>query len=174
MYAGHVAIALALRRVRGAPPLWLLAVAAQGPDWGDVLREAIGPLPGDPVWWSPHALPLLLVGAALAGAVAWARTRSARAVALVAGAWLSHWPADWLTGLKPTYPGGPWLGLHAFESPWLDLALEGALLVGGWALWRRTLPTPRTPLARAAPAAALAALLLLQSAVDLVLSLGTR
>ncbi|HZF67448.1 MAG TPA: hypothetical protein VEZ47_05395 [Gemmatirosa sp.] len=175
MYAGHVGIALALRRVPGAPPLWLLALAAQGPDWGDLLRELVGPLPGDPVWWLPHALPLLLAGAALAGALAWWQVRSGRAVALVAAAWLSHWPADWLTGLKPTYVGGPWLGLRWFEQrPWLDLAVEGALLVVGWLLWRRTLPTPPPPRARAVASLALAALLVLQLTVDLVFASAHR
>jgi hypothetical protein len=121
------------------------------------------------VWWLPHALPLLVTGAALAGSVTWARVRSGRAVALVVAAWLSHWPADWPTGLKPTYPGGPWLGLRWFERhPWLDLVVEGALLVVGWLLWRRTLPAPQSPRARVVAPVALAALLLLQLTVDLV------
>ena len=178
MYAGHVALALAARRVRGAPPLWMLAIAAQGADWADVAYAALGALaerlPGDPLWWHPHAAPLLVLGAAGAGLLAWWRERTLRAAGLVSALWLSHWPADWITGLKPTWPGGPWLGWRLFEHPARDFLLEGSLVLLGWALWRTTLPAPApdSRLERWGPGLAVGALLALQGVVDLVLAYG--
>jgi hypothetical protein len=47
-------IALALRRVPGAPPLALLVVAAQGPDWADTLWALAGAL-SDGAWAGSRA-----------------------------------------------------------------------------------------------------------------------
>ena len=60
----------------------------------------------------------------------------------------SHWPADYLTGYKPTWPGGPWLGQMLYARPTTDLLLESLLVLVCWLVYRRALP----PAARRHPA----------------------
>ena len=168
MYAGHVGIALALRADRDAPPLWLLVLAAQGPDWGDALHELLRRPYGDP-GWSSHALPVVALGSLGAALVALAITRGrARAALLACVAYASHWAADYFTGYKPTWSGGPLVGLGWYDHPVLDLALETWVIAVGWWLWRRSLPRER----RRAPLAwaLLAALVSLQLTADVVMS----
>ncbi len=143
MYVGHVGIALGLRRARPAPALWLLVVAAQLPDWGDALLELSGARPPDP-GWSPHGWPLVGLGALGAAVVGARLARTWRGGALAALACLAHWPADYVTGWKPTWPGGPpRVGLGWYGHPWRDLVLECVVTLGGWVMWRGSLP--RTP-----------------------------
>src|SRR4051812_2424301 len=168
MYAGHVAIALGLRADRASPPLWLLVLAAQGPDWGDGLHGLLKRPFGDP-GWSSHSLPVVALGSLGTAIVALALTRGrARAALLGALAYASHWAADYFTGYKPTWSGGPMVGLGFYDRPGLDLALETCVIAAGWALWRRSLPRDR----RQAPLswALLAALLSLQLLADVVMS----
>ena len=173
MYVGHVGLALALGAHRRAPPLWLLIFAAQGCDWGDVARDVLRVPYGDGRL-SPHSLPLVAaraaVAAALAATIAWRRRAPAPVPALLAAlAYASHWPADYLTGIKPTWPGGPWVGQMWYAFPGRDLVLEAAVVTYGWWLWRRSLRDPRGPV----PWALLAGLLLLQLAADVVMGRGT-
>jgi hypothetical protein len=178
VYAGHVGLALGLRRVPGAPALWLLVLAAQGPDWGDVLAEVAGLVPADP-GWGPHGLPLLAAGAVAVGALA-ARLAPAasrpRAALVAGGAYLSHWACDYVTGQKPTWPGGPMLGRMLYDHGHADFALEAAVIVVGWALWRTTLPPldgrPGARRARLVPALLLVALLALQAMANRALVRG--
>lgn len=176
MYVGHVGIALGLRRVRGGPPLWLLVVAAQAPDWGDALIELYGAKAPDP-GWSPHGFPLVGLSALAAALVGARLTRSARGAGLAAMAVLSHWAADYVTGSKPTWPGGPMVGLGWFLHPARDLAVEAAMTVVGWWLWRASLPEAAGPVRRrrlrrhwGMDWALLALLLGLQLGVDLVMA----
>ena len=169
MYAGHVAIALGLRSDRAAPPLWLLVLAAQGPDWGDTFHELLQRPYGD-LGWSSHSLPVVglgSLGAALA-AVAITRERgtSGRAALLAFVAYASHWVADLFTGSKPTWPGGPLIGLRWYDHPSRDLVLESLVIVVGWWLWRRSLARGTSALAWAL----LAALLALQFVADMLLA----
>ena len=53
---------------------------------------------------------------------------------------VSHLRADYVTGLKPTWPGGPTIGLDLYSRPLGDLAVETGVLVFGWLLYRRSLP----------------------------------
>lgn len=140
MYAGHVGVALGLRRAPHAPPLWVLVVASQLPDWGDALLELYGTAPNDP-GWSPHGWPLLGLGALGVALVGARITRAWRGGVLAAAACLSHWGLDYLTGGKPTWPGGPVsVGLMWYEHPARDLAAEVFVTAVGWALWRGSLP----------------------------------
>ncbi len=137
MYVGHVGIALGLRRARSAPPLWLLAIAAQLPDWGDALLELHGKLRPSVPGWEPHGWPLVGLGAAGAAIVATRLVGTWRGGALAAFACSSHWGVDYLTGYKPTWPGGPVdVGLGWYGHPGWDLLLEGAVTTVGWVLWR--------------------------------------
>jgi len=171
VYTGHIGIALALGAERDAPPLWLLALAAQGPDWGDAVHELLRRPYGN-LGWSSHSFPLVGFGALGAALLAYALTRRHRAALLAALAYLSHWPADYFTGLKPTWPGGPLVGLQWYTVPGRDLVLESVVVIGGWWLWRRSLPAPATR-SRGLAFALLAALLLLQLAADVVMAHGT-
>jgi hypothetical protein len=45
-----------------------------------------------------------------------------------------------VTGLKPTWPGGPIIGLQLYAHPLGDLVVETAVLVIGWLVYRRSLP----------------------------------
>lgn len=178
MYVGHVGIAMALRRARGAPALWLLVVASQLPDWGDALLDLYGERPADPAW-GPHGWPLVGFGA-LGVAVIGARlTRSWQGGLLAALACVSHWCADYLTGWKPTWPGGPvnvGLGWYAHQSR--DFLLESAVAIVGWLLWRTTLPAVTEPPGTRQSArwrggiewGLLVVLLLLQLAVDAIMA----
>jgi len=53
---------------------------------------------------------------------------------------VSHWALDYFTGIKPTWPGGPIVGMNLYARPLVDFALESATILAGWLLYRRTLP----------------------------------
>ena len=54
--------------------------------------------------------------------------------------YVSHWPADFITGRKPTWPGGPEIGLNLYQVPFVDPVIEIALIAFCWAIYRRSLP----------------------------------
>jgi hypothetical protein len=177
VYIGHVGIALALRSHRSAPPLWVLMLSAQGPDWLDAFRGLRG-IPTEHATWSMHSIPHVAIGAAVAAlgalvvALAARRGDTADALhgaALAALAYYSHWVADFFTGIKPTWPGGPYVGLQWYLHPWRDLLLETAVVAVAWWIWRRSLADRRNPLAWAL----LGALLALQVIADVVMARGT-
>jgi len=181
VYVGHVGIGLALRAHRSAPPTALLVLAAQGPDWAEGLLEMVGVRWVDPSW-SPHGLIPLGAGAVVVAVLAWRLTRRGSAAALGAVAYLSHWAADWFTGRKPTWPGGPLVGLGLYGRPARDLALEASVVLLGWWLWRRRVrreawvPNDSAdsawPAAQSLSWALLAVLLALQFAADVALVEG--
>ncbi len=143
MYAGHVGVALGLRRAAGAPPLWLLVLASQGPDWADAVGQLFR-LPAVDPGWSPHGLIPVAAGAlgvaALAARLAPASAR-ARPALLAAGGYASHWVCDTVTAYKPTWPHGPMVGLYLYGRPAIDFAVETVVVIAGWALWRGSLPS---------------------------------
>jgi hypothetical protein len=55
--------------------------------------------------------------------------------------YVSHWPADFITGIKPTWPGGPTVGLLLYAHPLGDILVECALIVVCWLAYTRSLPT---------------------------------
>ncbi len=178
MYAGHVGIALGLRRVRGAPGLWVLVIASQLPDWGDALLDLYGERPADAAW-GPHGWPLVGVGAVGMAVIGARWSRSWRGGAIAALACVSHWCADYLTGWKPTWPGGPEnVGLGWYGHAPRDFVLEAGVTIAGWLLWRTTVPRPTAGTGVAARPAArttlewalLVALLLMQAAVDVTMA----
>lgn len=74
------------------------------------------------------------------GSIAYAITRDATGMLIVALVVLSHWVLDYFTGIKPTWPGGPIVGMNLYARPVVDFALESATILVGWLLYRRTLP----------------------------------
>jgi membrane-bound metal-dependent hydrolase YbcI (DUF457 family) len=146
MFVGHVALALAAKRVAPRTNLGLLALAAQ---WADTLWPvlvlagvetfeirpglmAMSPLDFTSYPWS-HSLLMLAVWGGL-GFVAYRGRGGPRAAAVIGLLVVSHWVLDWLTH-RPDMPlmpfGGPKVGLGLWDYPALELALEGALYVGG-------------------------------------------
>jgi hypothetical protein len=127
------------------------------------------------VWWLPHALPLLLAGAALAGGVAWARVRSGRAVALVVAAWLSHWPGRLAHRAQADLPGRAvgW-GCAGSSSPLAATRRGGRAARRRLAALAAHAPRAAPPRARVVASLALAALLVLQLTVDLVFASAHR
>ena len=138
MYIGHFGFALAGKAVRRDAPLWLLVIATQGCDWAQVVACIAAP-EGASAMWS-HSIPAV---AAIAIAVSLSAYLFSgdRGVAALAGAVaVSHLAADYVTGVKPTWPGGPTIGLDLYSRPMADLVLEMITLLLGWMVYRRSLP----------------------------------
>ena len=150
--------------MRRTVPLWLLIVASQLPDWADAavclsLRQSSSAM-------LTHSIPAVAV-LGVAGAIAcWFVSRDVRGVALVFAVVATHALGDYVTGIKPTWPGGPLIGFQLYKQPALDFIFESVVIVCGWLLYRRTFPSDKR--SSRAVAAVLAALLLIQLAADIV------
>ncbi len=141
MYLGHVAVALGAKGVRPRIALIALLVAAYAPDWMDSGLCIVGAY--DPRGMLSHSFGAIGVLAAL-GIVAYAsNTRDFVSALVVGGVVVSHMLLDWVTGYKPTWPGGPMIGLRLYGRPALNLIVEGLVIFAGVMLYRRSLP-PRT------------------------------
>ncbi len=142
MYGGHVGIALAGKGFRRTIPLWLLLIATQLPDWTDVAVCASG-ISSGPSEMLSHSLPAITVLAAVLSLLYYMARRDIGSSALVAGIVVSHALADYLTGLKPTWPGGPNIGLGLYQQPAADFVVEAGVILIGWVIYRRSLPEDR-------------------------------
>ena len=163
MLAGHVGVALGLKRLAPRLNLGVLVAAALLPDlvlWVLVLRglETVR-IPDDYAIrhqlaftfpWS-HGLVACIIAAAVAGAVAMAMTRDAavariRAGVAVEAAVLSHWLLDALVH-GPELPilgdDSPMLGLGLWDTLPVALAIEAAIALGGLWLYSRGSRTGR-------------------------------
>lgn len=163
MYIGHVAAALAAKRMRASIGLFALLVATYTPDWVDsglCLARVSNPL-----GMLSHSIPAVALFALIGFTVYALRTRDWTAALVVAGVILSHMLLDWITGDKPTWPSGPMIGLKLYGHPVADFVVEGVLIVIGVALYRRTLPPGRTPWTEVS--LMLGALLVLQLGIDI-------
>ena len=163
MYIGHVGAALAAKRVRPSIGLLVLLVATYAPDWIDTGLCVAGTY--NPEGMLSHSVPAIALFAALGFAVYATTTRDWRAALVVAAVILSHMFLDWITGYKPTWPGGPMIGLRLYDHPIADFFAEGIVIVIGALLYTQTLPPRKRPWIDAS--AMLAALLLLQLGVDI-------
>ena len=161
--------ALAARGLRKSIPLWVLVIASQLPDWADAGFCLANMRPSTPGILS-HSFPavaILAVAAALAYAV---YSRDLRGVLIVAAVVVSHSLGDYFTGIKPTWSGGPMIGLHLYRRPLLDFCLEILVLIAGWQIYRRSLP----PDSRSSPPVfdLLGALIVIQIVADIFLSVA--
>lgn len=139
MYIGHVAAALAAKRARTSIGLFALLVATYTPDWVDSALCLAGV--NNTQGMLSHSVPAVVL-LSLAGFAFYAlKTRDWTAALVVAGVILSHVLLDWVTGYKPTWPGGPIIGLGLYGRPVADFIVEGVLIVMGVALYGRTLPS---------------------------------
>ncbi|MGI8495991.1 MAG: hypothetical protein ACR2OG_00170 [Gemmatimonadaceae bacterium] len=137
MIAGHIGFALGARRIRASPALIVLLGASMAPDLAEgVLRIAGASY--QTATMSSHSIPAAAGLAALLAGLPMARGQG-RAAVLIAGLVGAHLLADYLTGLKPTWPGGPEIGLRLFRHPAVDFLLEGSIVLGGWLLYRNSL-----------------------------------
>ncbi len=142
MYAGHAAIALALRSRYPDVAILPLAAACYGPD----LLEAALMIPTSRAGMAvyTHSIPALVLGALLAaGMYALFAKRRSDALAIFL-AWMLHWPADFFTGLKPILGLDTRVGLDLYHLPFADFALETLCVVAACAVYaRRFAPTRR-------------------------------
>jgi len=168
VYAGHAAIALALKAREPRLPIVPLTLACFGPDWVEVallLKESHGGLTG-----YPHSIPGLVMCAALAGLVYAAFRRPGAWYVVLA--WLLHWPADLFTGRKPIITGTYLVGLDLYSLPAVDFVLESLAIAAGCALYARRF-APRADLRRVVVVMGIT-LVLLQGAIDVTLSVIRR
>ena len=143
MYIGHVGIALAAKRVRTRIALLVLLVATYAPDWVDAGLCLAGAY--NPDGMLSHSLPAVALLALVGFALYALKTRDWTGALVVAGVIFSHVLLDWITGDKPTWPGGPTIGLGLYGYPIADFAVEGLLIVIGATLYGRTLPPRKRP-----------------------------
>lgn len=164
MYAGHAAVALALKRRDPRIPIVPLTLAAFGPDWLDLLLMLRARLAGMAVL--THSIPAVLIAGAVAAALYALSGRPGAWTVLVA--WLLHWPADLFTGRKPLLFAEPLVGLDLYKIPAADFAIESIVVIVGCAIYARTL-RGRGELRRVVVILG-AALIAIQAAVDVALS----
>jgi hypothetical protein len=156
MFIGHVAVALAAKRVMRDTSLAVLLSAAQFADllWPVLVALGLEQVRIDPgnTAFTPldfvsypysHSLVLLVVwGVAFGLVYQWlARTRGA--VAVIAALVVSHWVLDVVTHRPdtPIYPSGPKLGLSLWNSIPATLVVEITLYaLGVWMYVRVTRP----------------------------------
>lgn len=137
MLVGHAGIALVAKRARPRISLPLLVVAAYGCDIVEVLFRAFHQENRE---LSHSLVSIAIVATAMALGYFVATRRTGDAAVL----WLTyalHWPADFLTGTKPTWPGGPEVGLLWYQYPVQEAVFEaiflGVCIVVAWPVIRR-------------------------------------
>src|SRR6266581_847777 len=162
MYIGHVGAALAAKRMRASVGLLPLLLATYTPDWIDTGMCLAGAY--DPVGMLSHSVPAVLTLAILGLGCYGLVTRDWVGALIIAGVIVSHMFLDWITGYKPTWPGGPMIGLKIYDHPIADFATEGVVIIAGALLYARTLPPRQRP--RVDVSIMLGALLVLQLTID--------
>ena len=143
MYIGHVGAALAAKRARRSIGLLVLLVATYTPDWVDTGLCLAGAY--NPEGMLSHSIPAIAL-LALVGFAAYAiATRDWTAALVVAAVIVSHMFLDLITGYKPTWLGGPMIGLRLYDHPIADFIAEGVVIGIGALFYARTLPPRRRP-----------------------------
>jgi len=135
MYAGHAAIALGAKAKRPQVPLALLVPAAFGPDWIEWIFAGFGHRNQE----ISHSLISVAVGATFLSLIYGAWRQDWGGASAVWLTYALHWPADFLTGRKPTWPGGPTVGLYYYTKPLVDLRIELMLIALCWIAYNRSL-----------------------------------
>jgi hypothetical protein len=163
MYVGHVGAALAAKRFRQSIGLAVLVVATYAPDWVDAGLCLAGN--SNPMEMLSHSIPSVAFLALVALAGYGIATRDWKGGAVLATVVVSHMLLDWITGNKPTWPGGPMIGLELYSHPIADFVAEAVVIGGGVMLYARTLAPRRRPWV--AVSVMVAGLLLIQLAIDI-------
>ena len=136
MYVGHAALATLAKGRRPRIPIALLVPVAFAPDWVEWIADAFG----DHNRVLSHSLVSVGIGATVVALVYWLTSRSAVDAAVLWLTYASHWPADFITGMKPTWPGGPTVGLMLYDHALWDVIVESVLVVLCWLYYRRSIP----------------------------------
>lgn len=169
MYAGHAAIALVIKARKPSVPVAPLVLASYGPDWAELF---LGLFEGRAQMREvTHTIPAV-VACALVAAGAYAvftRRPGAGAVLL---AWVSHWPADFITAHKPLLGTNNAVGLDLYHLPAADFALESFLVIVSCVMYARAFA--RTPVHRRWVGGMAALLVGVQGAVDFGLARATQ
>lgn len=161
MYVGHLGPALGGKRLAPSVAFGTLVIATYLPDWVDASLCVTGRYHDAQLY--SHSIPAMIVLALIAGATQLRRADNSAAL-VVAAVVISHVLLDYLTGIKPTWPGGPSIGLGMYRYPVADFALEAAVIFAGWLLYRGTFQAER---GRWNPATVmLISLILMQAGVD--------
>ena len=137
MYMGHLGVALAVKGLRPTVPLWVLIGAALASDLLDAVAGLVGLGSGAVYHWT-HSFPGGLALALVAALVYASISRDLVNAAVVGSAAFSHVLADFFTSRLPAWPGGPEVGFHLYRYDAVDFAMEGAIVVVGWWLYRRS------------------------------------
>lgn len=116
-----------------------------------------------------HSLPAIGVLTIVGALVYLATTRDLVGSAFIAALVVSHALADYITGTKPTWPGGPIIGLDLYRYPAADFAIEAVVILAGWILYRASFPAEKRSSRNVL--SVLGALLALQLLADIVFSL---
>ena len=163
MYVGHVGVALGAKRFLRRIGLAILVIATYVPDWVDAGLCLAGK--SNPIEMLSHSIPAVAFFAFVAFAGYGIITRDWKAGAVLAAVVVSHMLLDWITGRKPTWPGGPIIGLELYEHPIADFVAEAIVIAIGATLYARALPARKRPWVDISKM--LGALLLIQLAIDL-------
>lgn len=166
MFAGHFAVAAAVKAKNPDIPLWSVMVSTQLLDIAFVPLLLAGVETMEPVGTATgygqavihadysHALVTAVVLAAVVALLA-GRAWGKRSGYILGGLTFSHWLLDLLVHRAdmPLLPGNagqlPLLGLGLWQSPGLSMAVEGGLALLGIILYvRSTLVRAQTPQAR--------------------------
>ena len=134
MYAGHAALATFAKGRRPRLPLWLLVPVAFAPDWIEWFLGSGGRRNTE----YSHSLLSVALGASIVALAYLAATRQRGDAAALWLLYASHWVADFITGLKPTWPGGPVVGLGLYSHPAWDCAVEAMVIIAAWFVYRRS------------------------------------
>jgi hypothetical protein len=134
--AGHLGVAMAARARWNRVPLLVIAIAAVFPDIIDFVTAALHVC--GPFGLYSHSLPSIAIQAVVLGGAVMAWRRSPSAGAIVVAMIVLHLAADYITGLKVLWPGGPVVGLNLYSHPVGDFILEAVVTVGGWRILRNS------------------------------------
>ncbi len=141
MILGHIGLALGARAADREAPLPWLVVASIAPDVLDVGLAAAAVCNANGEF--THSLAAIAVTAVALGAAGWWATRSRKTALLIAALVVSHLLADYLTGAKALWIGGPVVGLDLYRWPAADFGIEAAVITAGWWAARRWGDLPR-------------------------------
>jgi hypothetical protein len=159
--AGHFGVAMAARARWSRHPLLVLVIAAIFPDLIDFVTAALH-ICGPNGLYS-HSLPAIAIQSAVLGIGVMLWRRSPAAGGMVVAMIVLHLAADYVTGLKVLWAGGPVIGLNLYSHPAWDFVLEAVVTFGGWRMLRTS---PARDRWSSAPMV-LAMLLAAQAALDI-------
>jgi membrane-bound metal-dependent hydrolase YbcI (DUF457 family) len=136
LFAGHAALALLVKGMRPRVSLALLVPVAFAPDVVEWIAYGLGYYNRE----ISHSLVSVGIAATVVALIYYLATRVAPGAIAVWLTYVSHWPADFITGRKPTWPGGPTVGLMLYSHAPVDALVESLLVVLCWLAYRRLLP----------------------------------